>query len=552
MGGGVSVVRWSTSRLSADRLALALALLVGGYLRLHTISEQILVDDEWHMVHALRGGAPLLSVLGDFGANDHSIGLSLCAWTLMRLVRADETVLRLPSLLAGFVLLGLPLWFAPRLGRSVAIVWTWLIAVSPLLCFFTRLARPYAMTVLLTSAGLLAFHAWAETGRRRDAWTYYLASALAPVFHLAALPALLAPVALSVSERVWPWSCAIDVRRRQRLIAASLATTALLLALPAVLGGRHVVEKLRADHFELATIPGLLQLSLGTARWPLVVAMLGLIGAGLRAWVRTSPTFASYLVVAVVVQSAAIVASGATAVHVPIVAARYFAVVLPVLLLLAASGLVALLRRLDGGARVPAGAVGIAAGALLLVGGPLPWIYETVNDFTNHASYQADYRPGRYFKRFRPVRISSFYVSELASAPPGSMTIVEAPWYFYFHSLAYYQRVHRQRVLLGFVTATSDSPRVGEVSATDPGIALGNAVDLANLDQLRARHVRYAVFHRNPMSETRWPTGVTDEPIDMSRWIESYARWCGPPVFEDAQLVVFSVSDPTVRDGDAH
>lgn len=520
---------------SANRAALALAVLVGAYLRLHAIADQILVDDEWHMVHALRGGAPLRAVLQNFGTNDHSIGLSVCVWGLMQIVHANETILRLPSLLAGCALFGVPLWFAPRLGTRVTIVWTWLLAVSPLFCFFTRLARPYAITILLNAVALLAFYAWTETGRRRDAWMYYLSSCVAPVFHLAALPALVAPLALSSIERVWPQPS--PTRRRWPLIAASLATTGALLAVPVIGAGQQITAKLHADHFQLATVPGSLELLFGTARWPLIVTMLAATGIGVRTLARGLPAFSAYVLVAVTVQGTAILASGAAASHVPIVAARYFAAVLPLLLLFPAAGLAELGRRWHA----PASAVAIVAGGLLLLGGPLPWIYGSVNDFTNHISYQADYRPGRYFERFRPEPLSSFY-SQLAAARPGSMTIVEAPWYYYFHSLAYYQRIHHQRVVVGFITATSVAPRVGEVGATDPGIALRNAVDLTNPDQLHRQAVRYVVLHRNPIAETRWPTGVSDQVIDMSSWITRYAQLYGSPVFEDDQLVVFAVS----------
>jgi hypothetical protein len=62
-------------------------------------------------------------------------------------------------------------------------------------------------------------------------------------------------------------------------------------------------------------------------------------------------------------------------------------------------------------------------------------VSRTTNDFTNHISYQADYRPGRYFERFRPHEIAPFY-RDLAARPPASVTVVEAPWYFCFHPFA--------------------------------------------------------------------------------------------------------------------
>jgi hypothetical protein len=82
---------------------------------------------------------------------------------------------------------------------------------------------------------------------------------------------------------------------------------------------------------------------------------------------------------------------------------------------------------------------------------------------------------------------------------------------------------------------------VGEVASGDPGIRLRNAIDLADVAGMRARHVRFVVLHRDPLRETRWPTGVTDAPIDIQPWIERYRALLGPPIFEDDQLVVFAL-----------
>src|SRR2546423_672754 len=120
---------------------------VGAFLRMYQLRSQILVDDEWHLVHKLRDGAALATLIGDFGTNDHSIGLGVCSWLLMRVVHVDEMLLRTPSLIAGLLLLVLlPVALVRCVDRATGVALAWLLAISPLLCFFSRLARPYAVT----------------------------------------------------------------------------------------------------------------------------------------------------------------------------------------------------------------------------------------------------------------------------------------------------------------------------------------------------------------------------------------------------------------------
>lgn len=190
---------------------------------------------------------------------------------------------------------------------------------------------------------------------------------------------------------------------------------------------------------------------------------------------------------------------------------------------------------------MPPTLVGVALALGLVSVGPLPWIYRAPNGFTNHVSYQADYRQGRYFERFRPYATSAFYTDVLRPLPPGSVTIVEAPWHAYFHPLAYLQRVHRQRVLVGFLARPADAPRSGEVGPDDPGLRLANGVALDDPDALVRRGVRYVVIHRDPRAELRWPTGVTDVAVDVREWIARYRERFGAPAYEDAQLVAFAL-----------
>jgi hypothetical protein len=511
------------------------AFLVGAALRLWMLPTQILVDDEWHLVHRLLGDPSLASV-ATLGEQDHSVGLGIGAWLLMQVTTLDELLLRLPSVVAGVLLVGVVPALAVRFaGRPTAIVLGWLLAVSPLLCFFSRIARPYAITTLLVSVGGFALHRWLRGAGTRAALVYVVTTAAAAVFHLAALPAAMAPFV------VWPFVPA-EIRpspwRTVRLGLATILAVAAAMALPALQSGGTVLAKVQTDHMNLSTASGMLELFAGTGH-PVAVAVLATFGmVGAVTLVRHDRPFALHVLLVIGLQLAAVVVSGAAAIHVAIVAARYAIVVLPLVLLLVASGLVAVAARI--GTNSP-DVVGMAGAAALLVIGPMGWVYRYPNDFTNHISYAADPLPGRYFERFRPTTISAFYTDTLAARPAGSTTIVEAPWFFYFHDLAYLQRLHRQHVLIGFVDEASGTVRGGEVARDERHLRLRTAVHLGDRARLKERGVEFVVLHRDPTQELRWPTGVTETPVDMRAWETRYREWFGAPVFEDPQLVVFQV-----------
>jgi 4-amino-4-deoxy-L-arabinose transferase-like glycosyltransferase len=516
--------------------ALAWPFLLGAALRLYALPQQILVDDEWHLVHRLRDGAGLAAVVGDFGRSDHSIGLGACAWLLMRVTTLDETLLRLPSLLAGLALLVVvPAALARRLGRATAVALAWLLAVSPLLVFFSRLARPYAVTTLLAGVAFVAMRRWLED-RDRHARAAYLASAvLAPAFHLPALPAVLAPLALPL---VAPGPRPPTLREATRLAGTTVAGIAAVLAVPAWRSGAGVAARVAADGLGLETVPRVVELLAGSGV-PLAVVALGALALlGLVALLRRDSTLARQLLVVIGLHAAAVVASGAVQLHVAVVAARYVAVVLPLALVFPAAGVAAIAERV--GLRHPTVVGAVTAGALLSFG-PLGSIYDGPNAFTNHMSYQADYAPHRrYADRYRPDTVAAFY-DELARRPRGTVTIVEAPWHYYFHSYAWLQRHHRQRVLIGFVDDGPPPVRVGEIAAGDPGIRLRNAVHVGDRDALRARGVDYVILHRDPRSELRWPKGVEEVATDMTGWEARYRAWFGAPVADDGRIVVFAV-----------
>ncbi len=76
------------------------AVIIGGYLRLDQITSQVLIDDEWHIVHTVISATPS-QMFFDFGLADYSLPLGILAWYETQWWFLSETVLRLPMLLCG-------------------------------------------------------------------------------------------------------------------------------------------------------------------------------------------------------------------------------------------------------------------------------------------------------------------------------------------------------------------------------------------------------------------------------------------------------------------
>ena len=140
---------------------LGVAVLIGAWLRLDQIAIQVLIDDEWHAVHQFIARTPG-DMFFDFGYADYSIPLGILDWYQAQAWGVSELTLRWPMIACGLAtLVVLPLYVAPRLGWPVASLFALLIAVSPLLVIFTRMARPYAITLLLGWLAHGAYHRFA-------------------------------------------------------------------------------------------------------------------------------------------------------------------------------------------------------------------------------------------------------------------------------------------------------------------------------------------------------------------------------------------------------
>jgi 4-amino-4-deoxy-L-arabinose transferase-like glycosyltransferase len=172
-------------------------------------ASRLLRKDFWHVMDAVgwSESAPPLYYAG--------------AWLWTQVAGTGEFGLRSFSALAGVATVPVAYLLGAELsGRRTGLVTAALVAVNPMLLWYSQEARGYALLVLLTAVAALYFLRTLERGRRSDAIAWGVASALALATHYFAV----FPIAL---EALWL------LRRRRPAIRPGIwvpLATAILLA----------------------------------------------------------------------------------------------------------------------------------------------------------------------------------------------------------------------------------------------------------------------------------------------------------------------------------
>ena len=195
------------SGAAAWTLMLALSIIAGAWLRWDQLGVQVLLDDEWHAVHKVLN-SDAADIATTFGFADHSIPLTLYYRLLALHGGLTEWVMRLPMLLSG---IGLLLVVPPLLRRETTLpvraAWVALLAISPLLVYHSKTARPYALTSLLTFIAIVAFRRWWLREGATKGWgaAYIAATLLAGWLHPITLPFTLLPFLYYGLREVLAW-----------------------------------------------------------------------------------------------------------------------------------------------------------------------------------------------------------------------------------------------------------------------------------------------------------------------------------------------------------
>ena len=492
-----------SSRIPLFAMAAALIVLFGVWLRVDRMTLQAPFHDERHTLAAVaRLDAAELAT--SFGAQDHSIPISLYLKLLTRLDALDELLLWGP-VAVGAVLAILAL--AALTGKETDAESGWVLAAllstSPLLVYFARIARPYAWTgPLALIAVLLLARAWRRGGRRL-AWGWAVITALIgwsmPV-HL--------PFALLPAAALWIVARIRRDRDRARFLLGSFLLAGILLvaalAPPLISDSRALVSKSGAPMPGLWTMLNAARMMAGLGSFVGLALMTALAAAGVRLLLRRGDRLlVGVLAVASGAQLAALLATRpASFDHSAIVAARYLLPAGMALLFAAALAAGAIARRRRAGGAIVAAALWLAAAAIWVPAAPL--LADRVDNFRSTRLYHLQFFPSsrlqRDFAHLPPA------YAPLAAAGPGA--VVEAPYDGALRTpYPYYQRLHHREVFVAIAPPQcSAGVRPPLAAEGERGFHLSRLVSLADPQLLRAQGARFVILHRDVEAEVPWVT----------------------------------------------
>jgi hypothetical protein len=541
-----------------DRVAwlvlLALALAVGAFLRTWQLDIQILLDDEWHAINKLLRATDARDIATHFGLADYSIPLTLYYRFLYLHGGLTDWGMRLPMLLAGVGLL----LAAPWLTRAIVSLptrstWVALMALSPLMIYHTRTARPYAITTFLCFVAIFAFRAWwlEHAGRWRWATLYVAATFLAGWLHLIALSFALAPFlfhgAVALRDSLRAAGRSQGLRRLRDLlvlgVCVSLPLAAALLP-PLLADAASLAAKAGTDSATAHSIYRTLLLCFGISSPWLLVAFIALCAIGVRSLWRRERELVAYLSFVVLIGVAAIIASKAAWLQHQLNFARYIQPAVPFLLLALAEGLVAMLAVVRSG-RVQAAAAALALAGVYLAG-PVPGYLYDPNQFMTDQYFQFDYDRAYnpYFTVLPQGPVPDFY-RQLGQRAPRSLTLIETPWSLETNHdpQPLYQAAHRQYIKIALTTPECGISDYGNYPESAVGMKLDRFVHLSALLRGQTAGGDYLVVHLRawPQADpppSGWP--------DLRLCLPQIEQHFGAPAYRDDDIEVFALS-PAAR-----
>jgi hypothetical protein len=559
--GRVGILAWSV---------LALTLL-GVAVRYLGLSEQIILDDEWHGLR--RAGAQEVSTLTSTqfkGATSiatnvfHRLLLEYWGWSELS-VRSLSIAATVVTLVAWPLMVGRAFQ-----SRLLAVLVGLQFALSPFWIFYGQSSRPYAPFLLFT---LLALYCLYRTAARRSYWPwlgYGVATALAAYFHLFALPAIAAAALVPLWRLLQLWrreSLRSSAFRRElfRQLSAHALTTLMLVALYLPPYQRGMLDRLPAlqgdQSFGWRSLRHGIELLTGT-RFVAAGALL-LVAALLGLWLATRKNreFVAIFAMSLLGSALFLLATRPYDYHVAIVVLRYDVTAFPLFFLGLGTALIFVVKRafLRLPARLrPSGrlfpaltAVGLLLAATLAWSPLLRLFVIQPNNFRLHSAYQQNYGKWSLRRAYdsdmfehdlhqRAADISDFYRELGSQGRP--CQLIEYPlmlpdaWNPYY----FYQRHHGCSVSIGYSRRCPIGRILHDVDFPER-LHFERLVDLENAEALLRSGAEYVVIHLDLDRENQVAHRPVKQGKELRRVARSLTERLGAPVYEDDLIHVYSL-----------
>ena len=567
-------VKPDASRYGLAMIVLLLGML-GIFLRLYLLRGQIPLNDEWHGPLYVTAH-PLSYLLRHASFAATCPPLNAYQWILLHTVGWSELGLLLPSLLPGILALFI---FPPMVkkmhGNFTGIAFALLLALSPLLTFYSRVDRPYSMLVFLVFLSVYSAGFWLLSNKKRYLWIHVLSGVSAVYFHPVAIVSIFAPLAIGGACSVFKTylSRHFPVPQIRPSLPAIFLTGILLLVfsttalMPSWGASTVVMGKNPLPTQEIWRQFALMLFGTSSSLMAVVLLCFGVNGAVIL--LRKNFFWGAVFVLLWFLHVLMIVVSRIFCVDVAIVLARFLIVLFPICFIWVGIAAEECFLFIQKNSRNP-GKI-LLGGALLLVGAllltsPLRETYKAPNNFTNHSAFQESYEFDGWQK---PVRSRIFPDSSIGqltdipefyrALPKKNQCLIEYPMLLgdYFNFYYYYQHFHKKRIVAGYTDAVhlTDKQKdcifgsyfidhvLGAVQDKSR-LRFRNMVDIFDQGAVRKTGADYLVVHRNLMNEffPGKPYSGTEQTPDIKNCTEKLRAQYGAPVYEDRQMLVFTLS----------
>lgn len=520
-----------------------LLITIGVFLRLWYISGQIAMDDELHAVYAICRYS-YTYIFSHFFHADICAPLALVYKVIADTIGLNEINFRLPSLFFGIsLLISLPLLLSRYINYSSLLFFTALIAISPLLIYFSRFARPYAIMAFFGPIACISQYHFVRSGKMKWGVIYILVSTISIYLHILSAVFVGSPLLIAFIIQV------IRAKKKQDnylygIILQGVAIFVILsfLYIPPFIESYQVLfEKGGKGCVKLKTLTIGAQLISGTKESILVTIFLLLIVTGGGILFRRNKILTLFLTIPCILQFTIIILTGADLVGVPIVFIRYCIQALPIFLLFAAitiSTLVFASLRKGFFLFLITTVFFITYVVLLYVYGPMPHLYQYPNNFTNLSQAQGNYND-IFFQKKIPYPVSKFYY--MLNEMDGQFSIIEAPWYYQFFNLKFhtYQKIHKKEIMIGLVNAYTKRYTFEVELNNKKKFAFKRFIPLNDPEQIEKCGARFLIVHNNLSKEVNF---TQRPPIDSIPIINSMKERYGSPIFIDEDLTVFDLT----------